>query len=138
MTLFLVNTLLVNKTIGEANTLNTVMHNLQLIGVDYKNDLLKELEVHNTDPMIQFVACGKYICVIVISKDKSKAQMTFIDTFNDYDRALELGHYLKTITGNSNYIKQFMEEFEKMKPVYELNKNACILDLIGNTGSSLN
>lgn len=138
MTTFLVNTLLEDLSMGEANTLTTVMDNLQLIGVDYKKEILQELEVHKNDPLIQFAICGRYINIIVLWKDKEKAQMTFVDTLNDYDRALEIGQVLKIAVGHGFIVDEFMQVFERHKSTYDLDKDACILDIKENFGSVLN
>ena len=114
------------------------MDNLQSIGVDYKNEILKELEVHQDDPMIQFSICGRYIAITVIKKDKTKAEMTFVDTFNNYDRALEISQVLKKSVGSGFIIEEFMKVFQSMKKTYDLDKDACILDIRENWGSVLN
>ena len=138
MTVFFVNNLLEEKSMGEATTLTNVMDNLQSIGVDYKNEILKELEVHQDDPMIQFSICGRYIAITVIKKDKTKAEMTFVDTFNNYDRALEISQVLKKSVGSGFIIEEFMKVFQSMKKTYDLDKDACILDIRENWGSVLN
>jgi hypothetical protein len=127
MAIFLVDKIIGKDIVGFTANIDKVMHNLQIIGTEYYKALLLELEMTDDKGTVQMCCCGRYIAYIQVSKDKRKGQMIFMDTRNDYDKALEMCNMFKQNMPPGDHIKVFMEEFEKMKPYYELNYNAAEL-----------
>lgn len=130
MAIFLVDSLMENKMGGLTHTMSKIIHNLQIIGVEYYQSFLKELEA-SKDGLVQICACGRYMTIINIPKDKKSGGMIFMDVKNDRNIALDTCNLIKadTIENKAKYTQWFMEEFEKMSPYYHDNYNAAELFL---------
>src|ERR1035437_10155455 len=102
MAFLLVDQLDENKQIGMTTNIEKVMHNLQIISVDYYNDFMKVLEDTDQNGHVEICTCGRYINIIQISKDKKKGNMIFIDTLNDYNRALDASIMVKNTYSNES------------------------------------
>jgi len=127
MAYLLVDKLDPNGLIGFTYGIDKFMHNLQIIGIDYYNSFMKALEEIDDEGLVEICACGRYLNIIQLSKDKTKGAMVFIDVQNDYNKALDAANLVKKSTKSGDYVKVFMEEFGKMSPYYQINYNAVEL-----------
>jgi len=140
MTKFLINKY--TPLAGETYQVETVFHNLMLIGTPYKEAYLKELEETPLPYNVQICVCGRFITYIEISKNLKEGLMRFYDLKNDNDLALDAAKEVKERWAGqrfSSYLfNWFMEVFEMLKPVYEGNYDAAELFLVENAGVVLN
>lgn len=138
MAKFLVNKIDESGLTGETDQMETILHNLLIIGASYKEGLIQMVEETNLPFIVQICVCGRFITYIEIEKDLKKGVMKFYDCKNDNDLALDSA---KEIAGNwfgSYFLRWFMELFEQLKPVYSENYDAAELLLVENAGVVLN
>lgn len=140
MTRFLINKY--TPLAGETDQVETIMHNLMLIGQQYKDGFMDLLKDSNLPFAVQICVCGRFITYIEISKDMKEGVMQFYDIKNDNDLALDAAREIKERwlgqRFSSYLFNWFMEVFEMLKPVYESHYDAAELFLVENAGVVLN
>lgn len=132
---------LINKYIplaGETDQMETIMHNLLIIGHTYKEGFLKQVEETPFPYVVQICVCGRFITYISVSKDLKEGVMRFYDLKNDNDIALDAAADIKAEWFSTYFFNWFMEVFEMLKPVYESNYDSAELFLVENAGVVLN
>lgn len=138
MTRFLVNNLSEDGLIGETTQVSTIFHNLSIIGHGYKEAFLIELKECRMPYIVQICICGRFVTYIEVKSDLKEGSMRFYDLRNDNDLALDAAHRIRDAWFTSYYFKWFMEEFERLKEVYQDNYDAAELVLVENVGLVLN
>jgi hypothetical protein len=138
MARFLVNTISDDTLTAETDQMETIMHNLLIIGQEYKDGFIKMVEETNLPFIVQICVCGRFITYIETEKDFSKGVMRFYDCKNDNDLALDNAKIVGDNWFGSYFFRWFMELFEQLKPHYSDNYNAAELILVENAGVVLN
>lgn len=138
MAKFLINKLSESGLIGETDQMPIIMHNLMIIGPHYQEGFIKEVEDSRFPYIVQICICGRFVTYIEANKDMSEGLMQFHDLKNDNDLALDSAALIKDRWYGSNYFNWFMEEFERLKPVYFDNYNAAELLIVEGIGLLLN
>jgi len=114
------------------------MHNLLIVGSQYKAEFLKLVKEANLPYIAQICVCGRFITYIQVDGDLKEGEMLFFDCKNDNDLALEAAGQIREKWYGTYYFNWLMEEFEKLKPVYSDNYDAAELLLVENAGVVLN
>lgn len=138
MAKFLVNKIDKSGLTGETDQMETILHNLLIIGAPYKEGLIQMVEETNLPFIVQICVCGRFITYIEIEKDLKKGVMKFYDCKNDNDLALDAAKLIGDNWFGSYFFRWFMELFEQLKPVYSENYDAAELLLVENAGVVLN
>lgn len=138
MTRFLVNKLSDDQMQGESDQMKMILHNLMLIGQEYKEGFLNALKEWESQYFVQICICGRFVTYIEVSRDLKEGLMQFFDLANDTDRALDAAQSIQDRWYGSAYFNWFMEEATRIKEVYESNRDACELFLSENAGLLLN
>jgi hypothetical protein len=142
MTRFLVNTLSEDGRVGEVTERNLILHNLMLIGPSYKDAFLKALEGARYPYFVQICICGRFVTYIEVPKnEKEENMMKFFDLGEDHDAALDAAVEIKDRwygRMGRDHFQWFMEEFDKLKDVYEENYAAAELMVAGSAGVFMN
>lgn len=138
MAKFLINKFSDDGLIGQTNQIETILHNLLIIGPKYKEGFVKEAEETNLPYVVQICICGRFITYIEVTKGLKEGVMEFYDLKNDNDIALDAAAIIKDRWYTSYYFNWFMEEFNRLKEVYSDNYSAAELILADNAGVVLN
>ena len=119
MIYFLVDRIEKDGLLGLVFTLDKILHNLQRFGMEYFNKLQKMALEAEKDGVIDIMPCGRFICIIQLTKDKSGSFMFFVDTGNNYDEALKLSSILLKYPDGNKYQQLFLTTFKEMESSYE-------------------
>ena len=138
MALFLVNKLSEDGLIGEVTQVDVILHNLMIIGPLYHEGFLKYLENCSGAFGVQICICGRFVAYIEVKRDMKEGFMKLFDLRNDNDLALDAAATIQERWYSSDYFTWFMEEFEKMKEVYQVNYTAAEMSLVKEAGYFLN
>jgi hypothetical protein len=138
MAKFLVNKMSDDGLIGETDQVESIFHNLLIIGHEYKEGFMKEVELLPLPYVVQICVCGRFVVYIEVRKDMKEGVMQFYDLKNDNDIALDAAKKINDRWYTSYYFRWFMELFEQLKPHYSDNYNAAELLLVENAGVVLN
>lgn len=138
MAKFLINKIIEEGLVSEAVDSRSVSHNLMIIGQDYFDGFMAELETNNIPYAVQVCVCGRYITYIEVSKDFKTWLMRFYDLKNDNDLALDAAEKIQENWYGTYYFNWFMQLFEQLKDHYSDNYDAAELILVENAGLLLN
>lgn len=138
MAKFLINKLTEDELVGETHQIKSIMHNLMIIGSDYKEGFMKMVEESNLPYVVQICVCGRFVTYIQVRSDLKEGLMQFYDLKNDNDLALDAAASIQKRWYSVSYFNWFMEVFEMLKPVYSDNYDAAELILVENAGLLLN
>jgi hypothetical protein len=138
MAKFLINNLSEDGLTGETDQVETILHNLMIIGQPYKDGFLKQVEESRLPWIVQICVCGRFVTYIEMNKDMKEGLMQFFDLKNDNDLALDAAAEIQNRWYGSTYFNWFMEEFSRLKDVYSDNYPAAELFLSENAGVVLN
>lgn len=139
MARFFVDKLSEDELIGETQSRELIMHNLMIIGASYKENFLKALEESRYPYLVQICICGRYVTYTEVPKsEKEEHLMKFFDLKKDYDLALDAATSIQNRWYGSQYFRWFMEEFEKLKEVYEDNYDAAEIVMVESAALLLN
>jgi hypothetical protein len=127
MATFLVNKINEDRSFGEATKMSFILHNLQIIGTEYKEGFLLEMMQTRLPYIVQVCICGRYVTYIEVSKYEDEAVMWFFDLNNDDDAALDAAKKIKERWISRQYSNWFMEEYTKLKRHYQENYAAAEL-----------
>lgn len=118
--------------------METIFHNLSLIGHEYKEGFLIELKEVRVPYVIQICICGRFVTYIEVAISLREGLMQFYDFHNDMDEALDAAAKIKEKWASSFYFHWFMEEAYKLREVYKDNYAAAELIMVENAGLVLN
>lgn len=137
---FLVNKLTEDGLTGETTDMKSIFHNLMIIGATYKDAFLNYLHDLSLPYAVQICVCGRFVTYIELSKDTKSGVILFFDCQNNNDLALDAAAKIsdRWYGGAPNYLNWFMEEYIKLKEVYEDNYDAAELIMAENAGLLLN
>lgn len=138
MARFFVNKLSEDGLTGETNQRELVYHNLMIIGPEYKEGFLKGLEESQFPYFVQICICGRFVTYIEVPRKGNDILMKFFDLRNDYDLALDAANTIQDRWYGSAYFRWFMEEFEKIKDVYQDNYDAAEIVMVESAAPLLN
>jgi len=139
MALFVVNKISEDGLTGETNQLGIILHNLMIIGPKYKEGFLEYMQNAKSPYGVQICICGRFITYIEVPKKKDEEHlMKFFDLRKDYDLALDAATSIQNRWYGNTYFNWFMEEFERLKEVYEDNYDAAELVVAKDAGLLLN
>lgn len=137
MAVFLVDTLTKDKESGFTNSIEKIFFNIHNLGDDYEVNLNRELEAMTGEELNHIFSIGRYMCLLQISRDKSKGSMFFLDLDNDYDLALDVCSKFKSDTAESlqEFINLFMLEFTRLSETYDAEYNDVELMMPGSNNN---
>jgi len=138
MAKFLINTMSEDGLIGSATQMNEILHNLMIVGSEYKEGFMKLVEESRLPWVVQVCICGRFVTYIEVNKNLKEGIMQFFDLQNDNDLALDAARTIQYRWFGTTYPNWFMEEFSKLKEVYSDNYSAAELTLVENAGLLLN
>lgn len=109
-------------------TLDKFLHNLQIIGIKYRDELI-EASKSSDEGYSDIQVIGRYITFIELSKDSKIGQMMFFDVENDEDKAFAISDFMVKFKKDERYRTMFMTVFYQLLPHYQDNYSAATLDL---------
>ena len=116
---------------GLTYDIKKVTHNLQIIGVDFYNDIIRDLEKTKERGIVRIIAIGRYISLIQMEKDRAKGQMVFMNVNEDRAFALKIAEDVMKIADSQKnglkYKAEFMEVFDKSAPSFRKHFNDVTL-----------
>lgn len=138
MAKFLVNIISDDGLTGTTDQMETIMHNLLIIGHEYKDAFMTLVKEANLPYIAQICVCGRFITYIQVDGDLTEGEMISFDCKNDDDIALDNASTMNERWFGNYYFNWFMEEFQKLKEFYSDNYEAAELLLVENAGLLLN
>lgn len=138
MAKFLVNKISDDGLTGSADQIETIMHNLLIIGPVYRDGFITISKETNLPYIVQICVCGRFVTYIEMAKDLKEGIMQFYDLKNDNDLALEAAEKVVNNWFGRYYFNWFMQLFEQLKDHYSDNYDAAELLLVENAGVVLN
>lgn len=138
MAKFLINKISDDGLTGETNQMDSILHNLMIIGPKYKEGFMKMVEENSLPYVVQICVCGRFVTYIQVRSDLKEGLMQFYDLKNDNDLALDAAASIQKRWYSVSYSNWFMEVSEMLKPVYSDNYAAAELVLVENAGLLLN
>ena len=122
---FLVDDTSKDFTYGWTMNINKVLHNIDRLPKDWRLNEFKDNLTSSDKGSTYFVAVGRYIIFLAISKNKDKGSMAFFDTNSDDDFAIDISKHLEKEIWRTEFIRQHFLN----KPFYEVNYNLAELSL---------
>ena len=120
---FLVDDTSKEKTYGWTININKVLHNINRLPKDWRLNEFKDNLSSSAKGSTYFMAAGRYLIFLTISKNKDKGAMAFFDTNNDDNFAIDLSKYLEKEHWRTEFIRQHFLH----KPFYADNYNLAEL-----------
>ena len=103
---FLVDDTSKENTYGWTMNINKVLHNIDRLPKDWRLNEFKDNLDSSDKGSTYFMAAGRYLIFLTISKSKDKGAMAFFDTNNDDDFAIDLSKYLEKENWRTEFIRQ--------------------------------
>lgn len=138
MAKLLINKLSDDGLTGQTDQIETIMHNLLIIGPVYRDGFITIAKKTNLPYIVQLCVCGRFVTYIEMTKDLKSGVMQFYDLKNDNDLALETAEKIVNNWFGRYYFNWFMQLFEQLKDHYSDNYDAAELLLVENAGVVLN
>lgn len=104
--IFLVDNTSKDKEYGWTTNIHKVLHNIDRLPKDWKLNEFKDSLASSDKGSTYFMAAGRYLVFLTISKAKDKGAMAFFDTNNDDDFAIDLSKYLEKEHWRTEFIRQ--------------------------------
>ena len=127
---FLVDGLTPNKQYGEANDIEKIEYNLDLLGNDIKLDTEVYATLLTKKSLATVIPIGRYITILLLNKERDSGRMVFIE----FDTRKDINELKQIIMEeyDTNIVNEWLLVYEKYKQHYLFEDDNAELLLLEN------